>query len=963
MQPKTFRVLAWLFSLAAFFVLLLLLSAALVFWQPELIKPIIERALTPEGGSASFGRIELSLSPPGITIENLQTTRAQESTIHLAKLRMDLDPNGIWGAGPWIELLEAEGLKIEIATGPKEAPESIDPNELNLILAVRRARVKNSAFNLLSQQGRFGLKVSSLTIEPHKKDQRRFRLACRASWSDPGGEPLAWAAIKAKGSLDMSPRLELDLNIAEGGLALAELQGPLTGSAQLVLDEQQLQIADLALAVAKGKGRLTPALLKLEGQSQLEGKNALVKLHELKLGGHLAASADFSGNLTEELSGELTARGRAGWDGLTVENALLQARLAGDWAAPRVEDLSCQIPEGALLWQGKKMLVGAVKVSGKASLENHDEILLRDLTAEAGQLGTLKASVWLKNGNPQRAAITSDGLRADKLLALFQRLTGQPKEAWQAQGSLNLAAELGQDLPGQWKAALTSKDLGFSSADGAVLVGQLAGQIAAWGNLDSNPIIRTQLKLHSGQALWGTVFLDLAKAPFELNGQARIAAPDDLRQIKFKGQMKDYGRFSGSGELAFSGGVLRHQGNLLLKDLNMTHLFNTFVRDPLSVSQPNLAAWQIKGQAQLEVKGKGKGRQASMKGRMRLKKAALQTGQGTSLQRLDLNLPFTYKLGGGGPAQPAKPGRRSWGKLSIRGLSTPGLELKNLELPVAITPNRLWTLGAVKVPLSGGNIQITNLIVDNPLSPGFKAGFAAQLDKIDLAKLAGPNLPLSGSLTGRLAQVSLTRQRLRAKGRLDGTFYGGALTAKGLAVELPFNPGREIQADITARQIHLEPLSQALKVGRVTGRVDAELNGLRLAYGQPVAFELRVESIEVPGVDQQVSLRAVNSISLLGTGTGLSGVGLGLFASFFKEFPYDKIAFSCKLKNDVFQVRGLIHEDGVEYLVKRPLLMGINVINRNPDNLISFSDMLERLQRVQQDNAPRRSEAEEKEER
>lgn len=963
MQPKTFRVLAWLFSLAAFLVLLVLVSAALVFWQPELIKPFVERALTPEGGSASFGRIELSLSPPSITVENLQTTRAQESFIHLAKLRMDLDLNGIWGAGPWIELLEAEGLKIEIATGPKEAPESIDLSELNLILAVKRARVTNAAFNLLSQQGRFGLKVSSLTIEPQKKDERRFKLDCRASWAEPDGEPLAWASIKANGSLDMSPSLELDLNLAEGGLALAELQGPLTGSARLVLNERQLQVTDLVLAVAKGPGLLTPALLKLEGQSQLEGENAVVRLHELKLGEQLTISADFHGSLTKKLSGELTAQGRAVWDGLAVENARLQATLAGNLAAPRMEDLTIQVPEGALLWQGKKMPVGALKVSGKASLENRDEILLQDLAAEAGQLGTLKGSVWLKNGKPKRATIKSRGLKADKLLALVQRLTGQPKEAWQAQGSLNLSVELGQDLPGQWKAALTCKDLGFSSADGAVLVGQLAGQLSASGKVADKPVIHTHLKLSAGQALWGTVFLDLAKAPFELSGQARIAAPDDLRQIKFKGQMKDYGRFSGSGDLAFSGGVVRHQGNLLLKDLNMTQLFNTFVRDPLSVSQPNLAAWQIKGQAQLEVKGKGKGMQASMNGRMRLKKAALQTGQGTSLQSLDLNLPFTYKLGSRGPVQPAKPGRRSWGKLSIRGLSTPVLELKHLELPVAVTPNRLWTSGAVSAPLSDGKVQITNLIVDNPLSPDFKAGFAVRLDGIDLAKLAGPNLPLSGSLAGRLAEVSLTRQRLRAKGRLEGTLYGGALTAKGLAVELPFNQGREIRADITARRIHLEPLSQALKVGRVTGRVDAELNGLRLAYGQPVAFELRAESIEVPGVDQQVSLRAVNSISLLGTGTGLSGVGIGLFASFFKEFPYDKIAFSCKLKNDVFRVRGLIHEDGVEYLVKRPLLMGINVINRNPDNLISFSDMLERLQRVQQDNAPRLGEAEEKEQR
>jgi hypothetical protein len=67
---------------------------------------------------------------------------------------------------------------------------------------------------------------------------------------------------------------------------------------------------------------------------------------------------------------------------------------------------------------------------------------------------------------------------------------------------------------------------------------------------------------------------------------------------------------------------------------------------------------------------------------------------------------------------------------------------------------------------------------------------------------------------------------------------------------------------------------------------------------------------------------------------------------FFKEFPYAKIGVESALKNDVFTVRGLIHEDGVEYLVKRRFFSGINVINRNPDNRIGFSDMLERARRV-----------------
>jgi hypothetical protein len=173
-----------------------------------------------------------------------------------------------------------------------------------------------------------------------------------------------------------------------------------------------------------------------------------------------------------------------------------------------------------------------------------------------------------------------------------------------------------------------------------------------------------------------------------------------------------------------------------------------------------------------------------------------------------------------------------------------------------------------------------------------------------------------------------------------------------VTVEHPFAPGREIGADVTVSLLDLERLSAALGVGRITGRISGSLAGLRVAYGQPVAFHLAMESLPAEGVTQLVSLKAVNSISLVSTGSPLTGLGSSLMTRFFREFPYAKIGFECNLKNDVFTVRGLIREDGVEYLVKRRLFAGINVINRNPDNRIGFSDMLERARRVTGEPSP-----------
>ena len=78
----------------------------------------------------------------------------------------------------------------------------------------------------------------------------------------------------------------------------------------------------------------------------------------------------------------------------------------------------------------------------------------------------------------------------------------------------------------------------------------------------------------------------------------------------------------------------------------------------------------------------------------------------------------------------------------------------------------------------------------------------------------------------------------------------------------------------------------------------------------------------------------------------------GLFVSLFETFPYEKIGIKASLKNDTFTINGTIKEEKREYLVKRGSFSGVNVINQNPDNRISFRDMLERIQRITQDGSP-----------
>jgi hypothetical protein len=245
----------------------------------------------------------------------------------------------------------------------------------------------------------------------------------------------------------------------------------------------------------------------------------------------------------------------------------------------------------------------------------------------------------------------------------------------------------------------------------------------------------------------------------------------------------------------------------------------------------------------------------------------------------------------------------------------------------------------------GANLSLRRIRADEPLSRDFRIRLAAEMEGLDLSRIEG-KIPIEGRVGGVLDPVILGRERMTAAGELTGDLFGGRLEVRRVTVEQPFGAGPEYGADLNIHRIDLERLSAALGVGRVTGRLSGSVAGLRVAFGQPVAFHLKMESVPAKGVSQSVSLKAVNSISLISTGSSLSGLGISLMTRFFREFPYEKIGFECGLKNDVFTVRGLIHENGVEYLVKRRFFAGIDVINGNPDNRIGFSDMLERAKRV-----------------
>jgi hypothetical protein len=718
-------------------------------------------------------------------------------------------------------------------------------------------------------------------------------------------------------------------------------------------DWQELSVSgglDLDVRLEETAGQETPHLTIELGSEELAvgqpawGLNAVTRG---KLKSVLPLDQQWS--VESRLEGQLTVDGEWQRPPLTVQTFRLELPLGGSIVSPISPEWQLNIPSNQVLFEEKPLSLGGLVAHGSLATPETGRLHIGGVGVEIGSLGDFTGEIDVDRGRV-RGSLSGSRLNVPNLLAFGSTLSGTGRTAWGSEGVADLTARLTEDegTP-RLTAELAFDNLGVSSPAGNMLGQNLRGTLGLETGLGAAPQRRVDLSVTAGETLWETIYLNLNKAPLRLGAELVQTAPEAFRDVDLEVDLEGFGHLSLGGELQRVGADWHHRGRLELADVHLGPVFRNLVRDPLAANQPVLAGIEMGGSAQLGLNFSGAGRDVDVHGRLQVRSGSLaREGQTPRLSDLNLDLPLAYSLGDRGKGENQPHEAAGWGNLSLQKVRFAGLEFSPLETPLALVPNRLYVGTELDLPLFGGQLSFSRIRVDQPLSPEFDATLSIEVKDLDLSQIPTGGVQLEGRLGGLLHPVNATRQRLTATGVLTGDLFGGRLQVAELMAIRPFTAGREVGAQVAASRMDLERLSAALKMGHVTGRVSADFRDLRVAYGQPVAFRLQVKSKRVKGVEQRVSLEAVDSISVVSTGSGLSGAGPSFVTSLFKDFPYKKIAFLCDLKNDVFTIRGLIRENDVEYLVRRPLLGGINVVNRNPDNRISFSDMLRRLKRLTQ---------------
>jgi hypothetical protein len=281
-------------------------------------------------------------------------------------------------------------------------------------------------------------------------------------------------------------------------------------------------------------------------------------------------------------------------------------------------------------------------------------------------------------------------------------------------------------------------------------------------------------------------------------------------------------------------------------------------------------------------------------------------------------------------------------------MNLPMFPEQSLALTLDAGPNSLSVKAPTTFRIPGGKVNLGPIASKDIFGSRPSINTSLTMDAVDINPLLSRILPqpVQGTVSGKLDPIRFEGGTLSAHGKIKAEVFNGKVIVSDLGASEMFSSTPVFRMSAGWRALRLAEMTAGTSFGKIEGVLKGHIKNLEIAYGQPQKFDLLLETVKTKGVPQRISVKALDNIARIGGGQS-PFVGLaGSFAMFFKEFPYKKIGLRASLENDVFKVNGTIKEGGNEYLVKRGGFSGVNVVNQNPDNRISFKDMVKRVKRI-----------------
>ncbi|OUR65286.1 hypothetical protein A9Q79_03000 [Methylophaga sp. 42_25_T18] len=257
-----------------------------------------------------------------------------------------------------------------------------------------------------------------------------------------------------------------------------------------------------------------------------------------------------------------------------------------------------------------------------------------------------------------------------------------------------------------------------------------------------------------------------------------------------------------------------------------------------------------------------------------------------------------------------------------------------------------WTL-----PILDGELQLNGFSFQRPENDNVQWTFDGLLTPISMESLSSAlEWPtLHGKLSGVIPKVSYVDHNIHVDGALLVKLFDGTTIIRELQLDQPFGALPQLYANVDINNLDLETLTQTFDFGKITGKLDGQINQLRLSNWQPVAFDAHFYTPVGDKSRRRISQKAVDNLSQIGGGAG--GLLSRSFLRFFEDFSYQRLGLSCKLTNEVCEMTGVSEAEHGYYIVKGGgLPPRINVVGYT--RRVDWPDLIERLKSVSQSSGP-----------
>ncbi len=403
-----------------------------------------------------------------------------------------------------------------------------------------------------------------------------------------------------------------------------------------------------------------------------------------------------------------------------------------------------------------------------------------------------------------------------------------------------------------------------------------------------------------------------------------------------------------SGEVTVRGGAVRERdGSGYLKDIEITLPVDL-------VYPPGKKMVALEGAA-AGVRAKVSAGEAPLEGEELLGTKGEKSPATLAARDGDGRRPGTSSLAAGAPTGHGRRGRtmamkkskeRGPGSLRIGEVSWAGIEVRGLAARPIIRKNTLNFDGDVVVPLFGGTVSLGDIVYSDLLGPSPELSLYMDVEGLDLkeasAALGLP--PFEGEVSGSIPGIKLAGGELTTDGEIRLRIFGGEVTLTHMAVGEVFSPVPSFRTNLEIKDLDLGALTGAFEFGTITGILEGSVRDLVVVRGQPESFFIDIKTVQRRGVPQRISTKALENVSILGTGAAASVLNRGIYR-LFDEYRYSKMGFQAQLKNDELILLGIETQGDKGYIIKGAKFPPkVDVVSHT--ERISFREMMRRLERV-----------------